>query len=155
MGVNLTTWDVKTQSQLSHHLIWWYLLNKSLLLQFILFWDTSINRVTDNSANILYKGYVCVVGIGSESPRTTMYNLYYNGIKRMVRDGRAGIPNLSHVVLALCFSIEGIKCCHNLFHQIPLVTIRNQTIFSSTYLGCTVFAKLKCPHLRIWVTSFE
>ena len=27
-----------------------------------------------------------------------MYNLYYNGIKRMVRDGRAGIPKLSRVL---------------------------------------------------------
>ena len=34
-------------------------------------------------------------GIGSESPRTTMFNMYYNGIKRMLRDGCTGIPNLS------------------------------------------------------------
>jgi len=26
---------------------------------------------------------------------TTMFNMYYNGIKCMLRDGRAGIPNLS------------------------------------------------------------
>ena len=38
-----------------------------------------------------------IFGIGSESPRTTMFNMYYNGIKRMLRDGRAGIPNLSHI----------------------------------------------------------
>ena len=36
------------------------------------------------------------MGIGSEYPRTTMFNMYfYNGIKRMLRDGWAGIPNLS------------------------------------------------------------
>ena len=33
--------------------------------------------------------------IGSECPRTTMFNMYYNGMKRMLRDGCAGIPNLS------------------------------------------------------------
>ena len=37
-------------------------------------------------------------GIGSESPRTTMFIMYCNGIKRMLRDGRAGIPNLSQIV---------------------------------------------------------
>ena len=42
-------------------------------------------------------------GIGSESPRTTMFNMYYNGIKRMLRDGCAGFPNLSH---ALCLSCD-------------------------------------------------
>ena len=33
----------------------------------------------------------------SESQRTTMFNTYYNGIKRMLRDGCAcaGIPNIS------------------------------------------------------------
>ena len=37
-------------------------------------------------------------GIGSESPHshTTMFNMYYNGIKRMLRDGCAGITNLSY-----------------------------------------------------------
>ena len=34
----------------------------------------------------------CILGIGSESP-------YYNGIKRMLRDGCAGIPNLSHILV--------------------------------------------------------
>ena len=46
-------------------------------------------------------------GIGLESPRTTMFNMYYNGIKRMLRDGCAGIPNLCrHFILssfALCW----------------------------------------------------
>ena len=36
------------------------------------------------------------MGIGSESRAPQcIYTLYYNGIKRMVRDGRTGIPNLS------------------------------------------------------------
>ena len=30
-------------------------------------------------------------------PHTTMFNMYYNGIKHMLRDGRAGIPNLSPI----------------------------------------------------------
>ena len=33
-------------------------------------------------------------GIGSESSCITIYILYYNEIKRMVRDRHAGIPNL-------------------------------------------------------------
>ena len=38
-----------------------------------------------------------IEGIGSESPRTTIFNMYYNGIKCMLRDGCAGIPNLSPI----------------------------------------------------------
>ena len=40
-----------------------------------------------------------IFGICSESPRTKMFNMYHNGIKRMLRDGCVGIPNLSPIFL--------------------------------------------------------
>ena len=46
-----------------------------------------------------------MTGIGSESPRTTMYKMY-NFIKRMVRDGRAGILNLSEITFIMNIGIK-------------------------------------------------
>ena len=48
---------------------------------------------------------VSIMGIGSQSPRTT---LYYNGIKHMVRDGCAGILNLCRIM----YRHQGWKKCN-------------------------------------------
>ena len=52
----------------------------------------------------------CKIGIGSESQRTTMFNMYYNGIKRMFRNGCAGILNLNRKIRwAYCRPIQSMK----------------------------------------------
>ena len=52
----------------------------------------------------------CKIGIGSESQRTTMFNMYYNRIKRMFRNGCAGILNLSRKIRwAYCRPIPSMK----------------------------------------------
>ena len=64
---------------------------------------------------INWKHVIYCIGIGSESPRTTMFNTYYNGIKRTLRDGCAGIPNLSHFILFIGLTFSSLRMIWNHF----------------------------------------
>ena len=73
--------------------------SKVLFFQILYFMgEFSISILPSLSLLFLVYAWILVTNLGpidSESPHTSMFNMYYNVIKRMLRDGCAGIPNLS------------------------------------------------------------
>ena len=93
--------------------------------EFVYFWGaclfvTQIARIgltnyfINLRSHILSRLSICTMGIGSESSRTTMFNMYYNGIKRMLRDGCTGIPNLSRTLTCARDSNKRLYFLHSL-----------------------------------------
>ena len=62
-----------------------------------------------------FKLFVVILGIGLESPHTTMFNMYYNGIKRMWRDGCAGIPNLKSLIIVFVLLLHFVLFIFSVF----------------------------------------